>query len=90
MPFLTVLALLVPVAAGLWGTLMPAFGHLPAAGHVGVSLVAWEALFDWPGLGRAVWLSVSVGVVSTLVALSLVMLIVAGWHGTRSFQVLER
>ena len=90
MPFITVLALLVPVAAGLWGTIMPAFGHLPAAGHVGVSLIAWEALFDWPGLGRAVWLSVSVGVISTLVALLLVTLIVAGWHGTRSFQWLER
>jgi putative thiamine transport system permease protein len=41
-------------------------------------------------LGRAVWLSVSTGFVTTATALALVMLIVAGWHGTRSFRLLER
>jgi putative thiamine transport system permease protein len=89
-PAATVAVLVVPVAAGVWGTLLPAFGHLPAAGATGPSFVAWRALLDWPGLGRAMWLSVSVGVVSTVIALAVTVLIVAGWHGTRAFAALER
>ena len=38
LPALTLLAMLGPVAAGLWGTVMPAFGHLPAAGLTGAGL----------------------------------------------------
>jgi putative thiamine transport system permease protein len=55
-----------------------------------MSLIAWQALFAWPGLSRSVWLSVSVGLVTTATALALVTLIVAGWHGTRSFRLFER
>lgn len=82
--------MLGPVVAGLWGTLLPAFGHLPAAGLTGPSLDPFRDLFAWAGLPRAVLLSLSTGILATSISLLIVMLITAGWSGTRPFRVLER
>ena len=90
LPLLTLLAMLGPVAAGLWGTLLPAFGHLPAAGQSGPSLDPFRDLFSWAGLPRAVALSISTGLLATLISLLIVVLVTAGWSGTRPFRVLER
>ena len=90
LPLLTLLAMLGPVVAGLWGTVMPAFGHLPAAGLTGPSLEPFQDLFAWAGLPRAVLLSVSTGLLATSISLAIVMLVTAGWSGTRPFRVLER
>ncbi len=90
LPALTLLAMLGPVAAGLYGTVLPAFGHLPAAGLMGPTVDPFLALFDWAGLARAVMLSVGVGVGATVMALTIVALLTAGWSGTRAFRVLER
>jgi putative thiamine transport system permease protein len=89
-PALTMLAMLGPVAAGLAGTLLPAFGYLPAAGISGFSLAPFVDLFDWPGLGQAVRLSVTTGLFATALALAGVTLLFAGWSGTRAFRALER
>ena len=53
-PAVTLLALIGPVIAGLWGTLLPAFGHLPAAGHAGPSLDPFLQLFAWVGFWPSV------------------------------------
>lgn len=90
LPILTLLAMLGPVVAGLWGTLLPAFGHLPAAGLNGPSLGPFKDLFDWGGLPRAVMLSVSTGLLATSISLLIVMSLTAGWSGTRAFRALER
>jgi putative thiamine transport system permease protein len=90
LPILTLLAMLGPVAAGLWGTVLPAFGHLPAAGLAGPSLDPFRDLFDWAGLPRAVMLSLSTGVLATGISLAIVVLVTAGWSGTRPFRALER
>ncbi len=90
LPLVTLAVMLGPVLAGLWGTVLPAFGHLPAAGEVGPSLAPVQALFDWPGLPRAVALSVTTGIGATVIALVIVALLTAGWSGTRSFRALER
>lgn len=89
-PALTLLVMLGPVLAGLYGTVLPAFGHLPAAGLIGPNLDAFRALLDWPGLPRSVMLSLTTGIGTTVIALALVMLLVAGWSGTRAFRALER
>ncbi len=90
LPALTLLAMLGPVIAGLWGTVMPAFGHLPAAGLTGPSLDPFRDLFDWAGLPRAMLLSISTGLLATSISLAIVMLVTAGWSGTRPFRALER
>ena len=90
LPILTVLVMIGPLLAGLWGTVLPAFGHFPVAGLTGPNLSGFQSLFDWPGLPRSVMLSVITGFASTLIALTIVMLVTAGWSGTRAFAVLER
>ncbi|MDX8354654.1 ABC transporter permease [Cognatiyoonia sp. IB215182] len=90
LPALTLLAMLGPVFAGLWGTLLPAFGHLPAAGQIGASLDPFRDLVAWPGLPRAMLLSVTTGLLATSISLAIVMLVTAGWSGTRAFRLLER
>jgi putative thiamine transport system permease protein len=90
LPILTLLAMLGPVAAGLWGTVLPAFGHLPAAGLTGPSLDPFRDLFDWAGLPRAMMLSLSTGLLATGISLAIVVLVTAGWSGTRPFRALER
>ena len=75
----------VPVAAGLIGTLLPAFGLLPAIGAERLSLDPWRRLLAEPGLARAVLLSVCSGFGATLLSLLLVALFCAGAQGTRAF-----
>ena len=89
-PALTLLVMLGPVAAGLWGTFLPAFGHLPAAGETGPSLAPFRDLMATPGIGRSITLSLTTGIGATAISLALVALLAAGWSGTRPFRLLER
>ncbi|MBL9058648.1 MAG: ABC transporter permease, partial [Mangrovicoccus sp.] len=89
-PGLTLLVMLGPVAAGVWGTVLPAFGHLPAAGASGPSLAPFRALLDWPGLGAAIQLSLISGLLATSLSLGILVLLLAGWSGTAAFRALER
>ncbi|WP_051155930.1 ABC transporter permease [Salipiger mucosus] len=82
--------MLGPVAAGLAGTLLPAFGIMPATGEAMPGLDQFRALAEWPGLARSAALSLGTGLGATALALAITVLICAGWHGTRAFRVLER
>jgi putative thiamine transport system permease protein len=86
----TALVLVVPVAAGLIGTALPAFGYLPSAGAASVSLDPVKALLNAPGLGRSILLSLGTSLAATLVSLLLVMLLLAGWLDSVAFRWLRR
>ncbi len=90
LPAFAILILIGPVAAGLLGALMPALGYLPAIGGTTVDLSAFVKLADEPGLWWSCWLSLSVGLSTTLVSFLIVMVFVAGWQGTRAFRTVER
>jgi putative thiamine transport system permease protein len=81
-PLLTVSLFLLPVAAGLLGTLLPAFGLMPGV-EGGPGWTAWRDLWATPGLGRSVLLSLGIGVGAAVLSLSLALVIAAGAHGTR-------
>ena len=89
-PALTLILLLGPVAAGLIGTLGPALGLHPTLGGARPTLGPIRDLLAWPGLPGAVGLSLWVGAASTLLSLGIVILIVAGWHGTPALARVER
>ena len=90
LPLLTLLALLGPVAAGLLGTIAPAFGYLPAIGALSFTPEPMRDLLGWPGLGAAVRLSLTTGVGATAASLAIVVAIGASWQGTRVFALLQR
>ena len=89
-PGLTLILFLGPIAAGLIGTLLPAFGYLPSLGGEGFSLAPWRALIASPGLAKAVGLSLLTGVGSTIAALALTILFFASGHGTAAFNRAKR
>lgn len=81
-PALLVTLLVLPVGAGLLMVLLPAFGYLHALGGDAFSLTPWRMLLDYPGLGRSVAVSYASGLVSTLLALAIVVLFLAASRGT--------
>ncbi len=70
-PWLTIALFMLPVAAGLVGTLLPAFGVLPAIGGHELSLAPWRALFEQPGVLTSIRLSLQTGLAATLLSLGL-------------------
>src|SRR5882724_9532200 len=89
-PSAALLILVAPVAAGLLGIVLPAFGYLPALGGTEFSLAPFRELLGMPGLRRSVALSLGAGLVTTAMAFSIATLFVASWHGTRAFAALEK
>lgn len=85
LPPATLFVFLAPVLVGLAGTLLPAFGYLPAIGAHDLSLAPWRDLFAWPGFGSALRLTLSVGVLSSLLSLAGAVALVAMLSGTRAF-----
>ena len=65
---LTVAAFALPIAAGLLGTLLPAFGLMPAIGAHDFSLAPWRDLQSHPGFGSALKLTLFSGLATTVLA----------------------
>jgi putative thiamine transport system permease protein len=80
-PPLTLALMALPVAAGLAGTALPAFRDGAAA---------FTALAAWPGLPRAVLLSLGTGIAATLLSLTVTLLILAAFAGTPTFARIRR
>jgi putative thiamine transport system permease protein len=57
--------------AGVIGTLLPAFGYLPAIGGEHFSLAPWRILFEQPGVLTSVRLSLQTGLLATLLSLAI-------------------
>lgn len=79
-----------PVAIGVLGTVLPAFGILPELGGSSLSLQPWRQLFNGPGLPEAVLLSLTTGLGTTAISFLIVIAFSAHWHGTRWFGRLRR
>jgi putative thiamine transport system permease protein len=88
-PPLTILLLAGPVAFGLLGTALPAFGFLPALDGMDLTLAHFRALFAQPAILASAGLSLAAGVVTALLSLTIVMLFVAAWAGTQLFGRLQ-
>jgi len=86
-PFLIFLILIGPIFAGLMHMFGPAFSHAPMLGIDKISLNAFFDFFNMPGIFISIWLSFWIGLVTTLISLLLVILFVAGFFGTRIYDV---
>lgn len=89
-PAVTLALFLLPIAAGLIGTWLPAFNYLPALGHGEPSLAPWRALAAHPGLGGSLRLTLLSGGLATLASFALTVAFLAACHGTRLFAHLRR
>jgi putative thiamine transport system permease protein len=84
-PPLAIFLLAGPILIGLLGTVLPAFGYLPALGGVEFTLDPMRDLLAQPGILSSSLVSLASGLITTAVSLAVVMLFVAGWSGTRTF-----
>jgi len=67
-PAVTVAAFALPIVAGLLGTLLPAFGVMPAIGAERFGLAPWRELAHHPGFATALRLTLVSGLATTLLA----------------------
>ncbi len=79
-PGVTLAMSLTPIGAGLIGTILPAFGWMPAIGAVDPGLGAWVALLAQLELPGAVMLTVWTGLAGTGLSLALALGFVATSH----------
>ena len=81
--FFTHLMLLIfisPVCLGLIGVILPALGYFPALGGVELSFKPIWAFLSMPGVGNAIFLSLSTGLLSTALSfLGAVSLLLLFW-----------
>ena len=76
-PILTQLLFLLPIAAGLFGVLLPALGYLPDLGGNQFHFEIFSQLLEHPALPHAVWLTLFSGIIATILSLSLAVLLAA-------------
>jgi putative thiamine transport system permease protein len=67
-PIFTLFVFLGPIGAGLLGTILPAFGYLPALGSYDLSLEPWRELVRYPGFVTALSLTLGVGFGATTIS----------------------
>jgi putative thiamine transport system permease protein len=89
-PLLTLALFLVPIAAGLVGTALPAFGYMPALGLVTPSLQPWRDLFATPGLAESLRLTLVTGLGATALSFALAIGFCASAQGRPWLARLER
>lgn len=89
-PPVTLLIFLIPIAAGLVGTLLPSLGYLPGSEHAQLSLTPWRNFFSAPGVGHALYLTLLTGLGATILATLLAVAFSASWHGSRAIFYLRR
>ena len=88
-PWITIAVFLLPVAVGLVGTLLPAFGYLPAIGGDRFSIAPWRALSDQPGVLNSARLSVQTGLLATAISLALAAAFCALLHHRANYRRLS-
>lgn len=89
-PALTLGLFLAPIAAGIVGTWLPAFGYLPALGGETLGLAPWRALMAHPSVPGAVRLTLASGILATVLSFALAIGCVAACHGTRALTRIQR
>ncbi|MDH6231246.1 putative thiamine transport system permease protein [Mesorhizobium soli] len=88
-PPLAILLLAGPILAGLAGTLLPAFGYLPALGGEAFTLAHVMQLLSQPGLTASVLLSLIPGLITAAISLATVALFIAAFAGSKTFSRIQ-
>ncbi|WP_165728976.1 ABC transporter permease subunit [Pseudoalteromonas sp. 31A1] len=82
--------LILPVLGGLISVLLPAFGYAPVLEQTTFSLQGFNALWQTPGLTQMVTLSVATGLISTLLAFIITLMILAAFFNSPWLDRIQR
>lgn len=89
-PKLLLLLLILPVLGGLLSVLLPAFSWVPALEQTTISLQGFNDLWQTPGLIQMVALSIATGLISTLLAFVMTLMILAAFFNSVWLTRIER
>ncbi|WP_299185014.1 ABC transporter permease subunit [uncultured Psychrobacter sp.] len=89
-PKFLLLLLILPVLGGLLSVLLPAFSWLPALEQTTISLQGFHELWQTPGLSQMVALSIATGLISTLLAFVMALMILAAFFNSIWLTRIER
>lgn len=89
-PIFLLLLLILPVLGGLVCVLLPAFSWVPALEQTTVSLQGFHDLWQTPGLTQMVALSIATGLISTLLAFVMTLMILAAFFNSVWLTRIER
>lgn len=89
-PFLALMAFLLPIIVGLFGTWLPAFGYLPAIGATSFSIEPFQEFFYHPSTPKAITSTLISGVGAPIIALAITLWITITVYGTSLWQFLTR
>jgi len=89
-PGILLTLLILPVFSGLVSVLLPALGWAPVLGHDSIGLQAFQVLWQTPGLGQMAVLSVITGLVSTLLAFMMTLMILAAFFNSHWLERIQR
>ncbi|MDA5132345.1 ABC transporter permease [Psychrobacter sp. ANT_H3] len=89
-PKFLLLLLILPVLGGLVSVLLPAFSWVPALEQTTVSLQGFHDLWQTPGLIQMVALSIATGLISTLFAFVMTLMILAAFFNSVWLTRIER
>ncbi|MEM5511633.1 ABC transporter permease subunit [Pseudoalteromonas sp. AS84] len=82
--------LILPVLGGLISVLLPAFGYAPVLEQTTFSLQGFNALWQTPGLTQMVTLSIATGLISTLLAFIITLMILAAFFNSPWLNRIQR
>ncbi|TMO73488.1 ABC transporter permease [Pseudoalteromonas sp. S3785] len=82
--------LILPVIGGLISVLLPAFGYAPVLEHTTFGLHGFTMLMQTPGLTHMVMLSVGTGLISTLLAFVITLMILAAFFNSPWLNHIQR
>lgn len=89
-PKFLLLLLILPVLGGLLSVLLPAFSWLPVLEQTTISLQGFHDLWQTPGLAQMVALSIATGLISTLLAFVMALMILAAFFNSIWLTRIER
>ena len=89
-PWITTSIFLIPVAVGLLGTWLPAFGWLPAIDSRTFSFQPWVQLINHPGTTSAIIKTLVTGLGASALALLVTAFILIGLYPSKIFNQIER
>jgi len=88
-PYCLVALLTLPVLGGVIGVLLPAFGWAPALNETNIGLAGFNALWQTPGLTHMVELSIRTGLISTLIAFVLMIIMLGAFFNSAWLKRIE-
>jgi putative thiamine transport system permease protein len=89
-PHFLLAILMLPVCGGLMSVLLPAFGYAPALEQTTIGLQGFMALWQTPGLAQMILLSVVTGLLSTLCAFVITLLILGAFFNSQWLNHIQR